>query len=317
MKVAILMILLLALIALPAFAAGPSPQIAVTFDDLPLATADKTSVDLQETINRSIVSALVMRHIPAIGFVNSSRLFADGKIDQKRLGILTIWLEAGLELGNHTADHLDLHRISAEEFERQVTEGEKGLGDLMGSRHLRLRYFRHPFLHTGRTAAIRNQIDRFLAGRGYTVAPVTIDNSDWIFARAFDHAVGSDDGALRRKIIATYVDYMVTKVAYYRTEGRALFHRETAQILLVHANALNGAAFGLLADRLLKAGARFVTLDRALEDREWTSSDQYFGPAGISWLDRWALTRHVRGDFFRDEPKCPQFILDLAGVEAE
>jgi hypothetical protein len=56
---------------------------------------------------------------------------------------------------------------------------------------------------------------------------------------------------------------------------------------------------------------------KTFQDPEWTSSDEYFGPAGISWLDRWALTRGVPRDFFRDEPKCPQFILDLAGMKSE
>ena len=48
------------------------------------------------------------------------------------------------------------------------------------------RYFRHPFLHVGQdTSSSAARFEKFLAARGYTVAPVTMDNDDFVYAAAY------------------------------------------------------------------------------------------------------------------------------------
>ncbi len=100
-------------------------------------------------------------------------------------------------------------------------------------------------------------------------------------------------------------------VAYYEQQSEALLGYELPQILLVHANALNADWFGELAGRIAQRGYRFVTLERALEDPAYESEDRYFGPAGITWLHRWALTAGHRGEFFAGEPDVPTFVRDV------
>jgi hypothetical protein len=68
---------------------------------------------------------------------------------------------------------------------------------------------------------------------------------------------------------------------------------------------------------LQKRGYRFISLQDALTDKAYASPDTFTGPAGISWLDRWALTRGVPKDFFRGEPRTPAFIMKLAEVQSE
>jgi peptidoglycan/xylan/chitin deacetylase (PgdA/CDA1 family) len=272
-------------------------EIAVTFDDLPLMNAGET---------RALLQHLTSRRIPAIGFVNTGKMSSEAHI-----ALLDRWMEAGFELGNHTYSHPDLHRVTAEAFEEDVVKGETPLREVIRRHRATLRYFRHPFLHTGRTDEVRERIDAFLAKRGYTVAPVTIDNSEWIFARAYERA----KGAQKKKVVDAYLDYMLAKVAYHDAEARKLFGREIRQVLLVHANALNAHAFGKLADRLAKRGHRFVTLERALEDPAYQSRDGWRGAVGISWLDRWAITRGVPKGFFAGEPRTPQWVQDVAGIE--
>ncbi len=278
------------LIAWSAFGA----EIAVTFDDLPLMNAGLT---------RELLGQLTARKIPVVGFVNTRKVGDVALLDR--------WMEAGFELGNHTYSHLDLHHASPEAFEDDIVKGETPLRDVVRRHRGTLRYFRHPMLHTGRTDEVRERIDAFLAKRGYTVAPVTIDNSEWIFARAYDLAEDGD----QKKVVAAYLDYMLAKVAYHDDEAKKLFGREIRQVLLVHANALNAHAFGTLADRLKKRGHRFITLERALEDPAYRSRDGWRGAGGISWLDRWAITRGVPKGFFASEPKTPRWIQDLAGIE--
>lgn len=55
-------------------------------------------------------------------------------------------------------------------------------------------------------------------------------------------------------------------------------------------------------------GYEFVSLEAALEDPAYASADDYFGPSGITWLHRWALTQGKRGAFFAGEPEVPEWI---------
>jgi peptidoglycan/xylan/chitin deacetylase (PgdA/CDA1 family) len=281
-------------------------EIAITFDDLPAQNMREP-----ERLTRDLLAHLTKRKLPVIGFVNGDKLLVDGKVMPERLALLDLWMDAGFELGNHTFAHRSLNRIPVEEFEADVIAGEKHLIDVIRRHRGKLRYFRHPFLHTGRTAEVREHVTSFLGKRGYTIAPVTIDSSEWIFARAYDVS----DAALRPKLVDAYLDYMLAKINYHDREAVRLFDREIKHVLLVHANALNAEAFGMLADRIAKRGHRFISLERALEDPAYTSPDTYFGAGGISWLDRWALTRGVSKDFFADEPRTPEWVQKAAGIE--
>lgn len=288
--------------------APPAREIVVTIDDLPTASVLRRDLAVQERITADLLAALGRHHVPAIGFVNEEKLQADGHADPGRVALLERWLDAGLELGNHTFSHPDLHKTPLATFEREVLEGEKVTKALLRAGGKRPRYFRHPFLHTGRTLETRRALHAFLTRHGYRVAPVTIDNSDYVFAAAYDRAGARGDGEARDRIASTYVGYMEEVVAYYEQQSVALLGREVRQTLLIHASALNAAAFDALATRLEARGYRFVTLDRALLDPAYALADTYVGPGGISWLHRWALTQGKRGAFFAGEPAVPDWI---------
>jgi peptidoglycan/xylan/chitin deacetylase (PgdA/CDA1 family) len=285
-----------ALLGWAALAGADAPrtsEVAVTFDDLPARPA----------IARRLLRTIVRSHVPAIGFVNENKLATKDHVD-----VLKRWHAAGLALGNHTYSHRDLHVIGAEEFTRDVVRGEEVTATILGHRPT---WFRHPFLHTGTTAAMKKEVEDFLASRGYRIAPVTLDNSEWIFARAYDVA---RDAATRKRIGEAYVVYMDQKLAYFEEQSHQLFGRNIRQVLLVHANALNADWFDDLAASMRRRGYRFVTLERALEDPAYRSADTYTGPAGITWIHRWALTAGKKGAFFAGEPATPQWIQDVAGI---
>jgi len=58
----------------------------------------------------------------------------------------------------------------------------------------------------------------------------------------------------------------------------------------------------------VKRGYRFVSLDEALDDSAYASSDEYYGPAGITWLHRWAITAGKPRTIFAGEPAVPDWI---------
>ena len=75
-----------------------------------------------------------------------------------------------------------------------------------------------------------------------------------------------------------YLEYMRSVVEYYEGQSKAIVGREIAQILLLHAHALNAVALDRLADGLKGRGYQFITLRDALEDPAYSSRDEYYGP---------------------------------------
>jgi peptidoglycan/xylan/chitin deacetylase (PgdA/CDA1 family) len=290
--------------------------VAVTIDDLPVNSL-RNDLRTQATITRKLLQAVKSHQVPAIGFVNESKLVDNGQRDQRRVALLQMWLDAGLELGNHTYSHPDINRVPLDTFKQDVIRGEEVTSGLLKSKGGTLRYFRHPFLHAGNTLETKRDFEKFLVGRGYRIAPVTIDNSEWIFARAYENALRRGDKQMAKRVADAYIPYMDQKFAYFEQQSMALFGYEMKQTLLIHANALNADHFDRLAKMIEKRGYKFISLDEALTDKAYTSPDDYAGNSGITWIHRWAITAGKNDEFFRGEPRTPDFVLKEAGIAAE
>jgi peptidoglycan/xylan/chitin deacetylase (PgdA/CDA1 family) len=284
--------------------AAEDRSIALTIDDLPAVSVLGNDFDRAERITRDLLAALRRHRVPAIGFVNESKLQPEGQVEPRRVALLQRWLDDGLELGNHTYSHVDLHRMPLDVVEREVLDGERVIRPLLRASGRAPRYFRHPFLHTGRTLDVKRSFEAFLSAHGYRVAPVTIDNSDYVFAAAYDRS----DPRVRERIASEYVDYMDAVIAYYEAQSVAILGRRLPQTLLLHANLLNAVTFERLAGRLDARDYKFVSLDSALVDRAYAHADTYTGPGGITWLHRWAMTDGRRGEIFEGEPVVPGWI---------
>lgn len=309
------------ILALPAPAAeqpGGSPsgrRMAVTIDDLPAQAADKLSAERIKAINAGILAALAAKNVPAIGFVNENKLEEQGELATWRVELLEHWLDAGLELGNHGFAHLDLHQVTLAAYQQDILDGQMVIKALLGGRQLPLRFFRHPYLHTGKDLRTKKAVERFLKDHHYQVAPVTIDNSEWVAAAAYEVVVARGDEAAKTRLAAAYLDYMTAMVEYYEGQSRAIVGREIPQILLIHANSLNGDHLAALLERIRLRGYTFVALGEALKDPAYASADTYAGPGGITWLHRWALTKNLDRALFATEPLLPSWIPELAGIE--
>jgi len=296
-----------------ALAQPPAREVAITFDDLPIAGVLPRDITSSRALTDKLLQAITAHHVPVVAFVNEGKLAGDsGAADPDRVALLRRWLDAGLELGNHTYSHADFHSTPLADFEADVIKGEATTRRLLEERGRALRFFRHPFLHTGRDLATRAAFERFLAERGYRIAPVTIDNDEYIFAGAYDRTLQRADAGTARRVADAYVPYMEAKVAYFERNEQELFGRPIRHVLLVHANLLNAERFGDLATMFERRGYRFITLDRALEDSAYASEDTYAGSGGITWLHRWALTRKMPKAFFAGEPEVPPFVADNA-----
>ena len=290
-------------------------KISITIDDLPLQRID--SHKEYESIFEKLVAEIKKQKTPVTGFVISGNLYKNGQLDKQRTGLLEKWLDAGLDLGNHTYSHKSANKVSISEYEEDILNGEKPLKDIILKKNNKLKYFRHPFLQTGLSLETKKAIESFLKEKGYTIAPVTIDNAEWIFSSAYDKAYMSKDLSMMKTIGEKYIEYMERKVKYWEKMSFELFGRNMSQILLIHSNKLNSDYYGTLCGMMRKLNYDFVSLDEALQDDAYKTEDKFIRNGGISWLHRWAITMGKKREFFANEPECPADIMKYAGVESE
>jgi hypothetical protein len=196
------------------------------------------------------------------------------------------------------------------EYQADVLKGERVTRALMNARGRTLKYFRHPTLNTGPDLPTKQAFERFLTEHGYLIAPVTMDNDEYLYAAAYDHARARKDPGLMERLERDYVRYMRETFAFYERVSVETLGREIPQVLLLHVNALNAARLPDLAAELRARGYRFIALEEALRDPAYRLPDDYAGPRGPSWLTRWAVTR---GEKPSDPPEVPEWVVRASG----
>jgi peptidoglycan/xylan/chitin deacetylase (PgdA/CDA1 family) len=216
-------------------------------------------------------------------------------------------LDAGFDLGNHTYSHFSIDDVPFETYKADLIRGEAVTRRLLEARGRRLRYFRHPQLRTGPTAEYKAALDALLAERGYRVAPVTVDNNDFVFADVYGRARTRGDRDTMARVAAAYVPYMETVFAHFEGLSRQFLGYELPQVLILHANELNADLLPDLVNMLRARTYAFVSLDEALEDPAYRLPEVR-AARGLSWLHRWML---AKGLTMQPEPLEPPFVREL------
>jgi peptidoglycan-N-acetylglucosamine deacetylase len=282
-------------------------QIAITFDDLVFVPND--DIKQIQTLTKKLLTTLKKNKVPAIGFVNEGKLNKPNEFEA-RTAILKMWIDAGFELGNHTYSHIDMFKATAEEFQADLLSGEVVTKKLLANQGKQERYFRHPFLNTGASPEKKSAFDKIIADNHYTVAPVSVDNGDYIFAAVYSDALKKNDRELMKRISDAYIPYMDSVLNFYEKQSKTLLGYELKQILLVHANTINADHFGAMIQMMKKRGYDFISLEEALRDKAYQLPDSFTGRNGTSWIQRWAMTNKHQPTIkqFKEEPNVPEFI---------
>src|SRR5436305_1137075 len=144
------LVLLSIFLSISVSAQQPRRTIAITIDDLPVVSTRRDLKNRQE-ITKKLLGHITKAKVPVIGFVNESKLYNGDKRDEKQVDLLRLWLGAGLELGNHTYSHKSLNSIPLADYEEDFVKGETITKELLAAKGKPIRFFRHPFLQTGRT----------------------------------------------------------------------------------------------------------------------------------------------------------------------
>lgn len=282
-------------------------QMAVTFDDLPKVIPQPVRPEDTNQTYLSILRIINILHshrAPASGFVVGISVERNDRA--ANVAMLRLWVNAGLTLGNHSYSHPSLCESVGDTFSRDVERGYEVLRELSGG--IPSRYFRYPYLCTGRTLAEKQGFEEFLKRKGWVNAPVTIEPGDYIFNELYLAARKVNDAALQQRIRTEYIARIRELLGYFEGVSGDLFGREVPQIILFHSNDLNADCLDDVLRLIEQRGYRFVRLDQALADPAYHTPDQYVGTMGISWLHRWKVALGKPLDY-STEPRIPAWVV--------
>ncbi|WP_436514642.1 polysaccharide deacetylase family protein [Ekhidna sp. To15] len=292
-----------------AYCEAQNRRMSITVDDLP---AVHYGLNNRAEITRGLLETFVKYEVPAIGYVNEGKLYKNGVLDEERVAYLEQWLKAGLELGNHSFSHMNYHNNDLKSFGEDVLKGEQIIKPLAEKYGTEIKYFRHPYLRSGATKETSNTLKEFLQSNGYIEAPVTIDNEEYLFAKAYAVALRKGNKELAKKVAESYLNYMTVQQEYYEKASNDLLGRNMDHILLIHANLLNAHYLDELLDIYKEKGYDFITQQEALKDPGYQLEVTRFDDWGISWIHRWGLSKGLKGDFFKGEAVTPEFVRSLS-----
>lgn len=286
-----------------ALACAQDRRVAITIDDLPVAQSGPDACEPTALMEATKKLLAHFKGLPLTAFV-IGRNCPDLTLEQRKAA-LGLWMEAGAEMGNHSYSHRDYNSMPATEYAADIERGDASLKQSTGL--AKIRYFRSPMLHTGRTKQDKQHLERFLAANGWQQAPVTFDNSDWLFANVYAHALRTGDEALAKRVRDGYVPYMESVVAFFEKRSVEVVGRDIPHVLLFHSNHLNRDLGGELVNMFRRRGYRFITLEEALRDDAYRLPDEYAGTGGFSWIHRWSRTMGMPN---KGEPGEPKWVLD-------
>ena len=259
-------------------------QVAITVDDLPFVM--EMSLSDAQTATTKFIQSFKKHNIEAVAFVNEQFVLNFGTVDA-RIEILNQWVKAGHELGNHTFSHPSFNETSLEKYTEDFIKGEAISSKLNGKP---LRYFRHPYLHTGNDSIKRYGFDAFLKERNYEIAPVTVDSYDWYYNKVYVDALKAGNQKLAEEVGDEYVEHTIKCFNYFDKLSNEVLGRSVKHVFLCHANRLNADYLDKVLTRLKKEKYEFITLEEALKDEAYDLPVSIEISRGV-WLHRWRITQ--------------------------
>lgn len=254
-------------------------------DDLPVHGAlpeGETRADVAERI----VAAFRAAGVPEVyGFVNGASV----EREPETAAALSAWVAAGYPLGNHTWSHPNLNEVTVAEFEAEIIRNEAILRRY--GRGGEWRWFRYPYLAEGRNPARRDSVRAVLAERGYRIAAVSMDFSDWQWSDAYARCLAGGDARALEGLENAYLDAVREGIARSRTLSQGLYGRDVPYVLLTHISPFNARMMPRVLEVYRAEGFQFTTLAAAQRDSIYRHDADPSLPAGPTSLEQRARER--------------------------
>jgi len=275
-----LLIVLFFVAARAASAAPEEMEIAITVDDLPSHGALPANMTRVGVANDFIKTLQAHGVTNVYGFVNGRRL----KDQPHTAEVLSLWIEAGFSLGNHTYGHTDLSTTEAQVFEQDIAADEPLLASLMGSRDWH--WFRYPFMHRGNTLEKNLAVRTYLREHGYEIAEVTLDFQDYLWNDPYARCVAKGDSTAIEWLKESYFATATQYISMEQQLATIVFHRQIKHVLLLHIAAFSSVMLPALLDELARRSAHFISLPEAEADAAYDGRNDATLPPDGSLLDQ-------------------------------
>ncbi|HWA94911.1 MAG TPA: polysaccharide deacetylase family protein [Terracidiphilus sp.] len=207
------------------------PVVALTFDDLPAAGSLPPNTDRTQILTRLVDELKANRLEGTYGFINAVDLTGDDDAQNA----LHIWLNSGMNIGNHTWSHVLLTESTVKAFEEEIAKDEPAIESFAQVRDWR--WFRYPALLEGETVFKRRAVLRYLAAHHYRVARVTLDFEDDAWNDPYARCVAQDNTAAIQWLRQSYMESAAEYIRAGREEQLLVFGHEIPNVLLLHATA--------------------------------------------------------------------------------
>lgn len=273
------------------------PVVALTFDDLPAAGG------LPHGVSRTAIATLLSDELRShgirgvYGFVVGSDVDDDADTQQA----LRVWVDAGMNLGNHTWSHPELDAVSAEEYEKEIAMVEPALRKY--SRGRNWRWFRFPYLEEGNTVEKRQTVRNWLHEHDYRIAEVTLNFNDDDWGDPYVRCEEKHDEAGIAWLKKSYMESAANLIRAGREEQYAAYGHEIPNVLLLHETAFTTLMLPDLLRLLDEQGFRYAPLPKVEKNKAYRLNPNIGLPGGGSLTNQVLTARHLPWPAFTPEPE--------------
>ena len=234
-------------------------QVAITIDDVPNTRRPGYSSKLR--------ARLTQMRIPATIFITESKVYTS-KHPGANVQLLADWIQAAtITLGNHTFNHLRYSEVGFKAFQQDVNRGAQLSKELGRLYQKDIKYFRFPYNDLGKDSLQHQQIKTYLKAQQYTIAPFTIESSDWMFNYLYEYYLEQGKKQDATRVGKAYVKATLNYFIYFENLANGLYKRPVSQIYLCHDSPLNADYLPTILAALQARRYTFISLEEALKDK--------------------------------------------------
>jgi peptidoglycan/xylan/chitin deacetylase (PgdA/CDA1 family) len=276
-------------------------SISITIDDVPNTTKYQ-----KDGFNPGLLKLFDSLNVPFTIFINEYKIYKTEFLDKNK-DLLEQWvMKDQAIIGNHTFRHSRYSEVGFENFVKDIEQGENLAKQYSSKYNKDLKYFRFPFNDLGKDSIQHTQIKEYLKSKNYTIAPFTIESSDWMFDAVYQYYLNNGETSKAKEIAEQYVDKTLELLIFYESMANSIYNRPVKHIYLCHDNAINSDFLAEIIVRLKQADYKIVTIEESLSDPIYDQVDSYHKKWGISWLYRWMDTQEERIKWMKQEPSLSE-----------
>ena len=277
-------------------------KFAITIDDIP-----NTRLYSENLFQAQLLQIINENDIPVTVFINEGLLYKNQYVEEN-FSLLNQWVKSeNVSLGNHTFSHPWYSETPIDTFMLDVVKGEAITKELAKVNNKVLKYFRFPFNDLGKDSIQQVEVQQRLESLGYTIAPFTIESSDWMFNFLYEYYLKEQNKEEARKIGQAYYHITLEAFAYFDSISMVQYDRSIPQIYLCHDNAINTDYLIPIVVELIGQGYEIINLEEAMKDEVYQQENSYYKKWGISWIYRWMEDKEHRKSVMLNEPDIMEY----------